>query len=93
MNNINKLANMLKTQMTKKETSAITIASASIGVIEQINPLKISTYNGQIFYEEEENEIIKTKLFAAKEIKLGNKVLVVPVENIETIAVIDIVEV
>ncbi len=91
-NEYHKLAEDIKAFMRKSGNHAVADASGSKGVIESVNPLIITTYEGAIRYEEAEDEIIKSKLFAGRTKKKGDEVIVVPIESLDMIAVIDLIE-
>lgn len=91
MSEYDKLANSIKNYSKKRSAKAANAASASIGKIEKVKPLIISTENGEYLYEETENEIIITKAFYEETKEKGNEVLVVPVGNLNTIAVIGLI--
>lgn len=91
MSEYDKLANSIKNYSKKRGAKAANAASASIGKIEKVKPLIISTENGEYLYEEAENEIIITKAFYSETKEKGNEVLVVPVGNLNTIAVIGLI--
>ena len=91
MSENDKLANSIKEKNKKRGAKAASAASATIGKIEQTTPLIISTENGEYLYEAEEDEIIMTKTFYNETKKKGNEVLVVPVGNLNTIAVIGLI--
>ena len=91
MSEYDKLANSIKDYSKKRGAKAASAASATIGKIEQTTPLIISTENGEYLYEAEEDEIIMTKTFYNETKKKGNEVLVVPIGNLNTIAVIGLI--
>ena len=91
MSEFDKLAKDIKSYSKKRGAKAVSAASASIGKIEKVKPLIISTENGEYIYEETENEIIVTKAFYNETKEKGNEVLVVPVGNLNTIAVIGLI--
>ena len=91
MSEYDKLANSIKDYSKNRGAKAASAASATIGKIEQATPLIISTENGEYLYEAEEDEIIMTKTFYNETKKKGNEVLVVPVGNLNTIAVIGLI--
>ena len=91
MSEYDKLANSIKDYSKKRGAKAASAASATIGKIEQTTPLIISTENGEYLYEAEEDEIIMTETFYNETKKKGNEVLVVPVGNLNTIAVIGLI--
>ena len=91
MSEFDKLAKDIKSYSKKRGAKAASAASATIGKIEQTTPLIISTENGEYLYEAEEDEIIMTKTFYNETKKKGNEVLVVPVGNLNTIAVIGLI--
>ena len=91
MSEFDKLAKDIKSYSKKRGAKAVSAASATIGKIEQTTPRIISTENGEYLYEAEEDEIIMTKTFYNETKKKGNEVLVVPVGNLNTIAVIGLI--
>lgn len=91
-NEYHKLANTIKGLSGKSKDHAVAEASGSKGVIESVNPLIITTYEGEIRYEEAEDEIIKSKTFAGRTKKKGDEVIVIPIESLDMIAVIDLIE-
>ena len=91
MSEFDKLAKDIKSYSKKRGAKAVSAASASIGKIEKVKPLIISTENREYLYEEIENEIIVTKAFYNETKEKGDEVLVVPVENLNTIAVIGLI--
>ena len=91
MSEYDKLANSIKDYSKKRGAKAASAASATIGKIEQTTPLIISTENGEYLYEAEEDEIIMTRNFHNETKKKGDEVMVVPVGNLNTIAVIGLI--
>lgn len=91
MSEYDKLANSIKDYSKRRGAKAASAASATIGKIEQTTPLIISTENGEYLYEAEEDEIIMTKTFYNETKKKGDEVMVVPVGNLNTIAVIGLI--
>lgn len=87
------MAQMIKYTGEHAKEKAIEDASVSIGTIEQVNPLKISILDGEAMYEDD--EIIQGRTFArlSKDVKKkGAGVIVIPVDNLDTIAVLDVIE-
>lgn len=89
------MAQMIKSAGEHAKEKAIEDASVSIGTIEQVNPLKISTLGGEGMYEEDDDEIVQSRTFLrlSNDIKKkGAKVIVMPIDDLNTIAVLDVVE-
>lgn len=89
------MAQMIKYTGEHAKEKAIEDASVSIGTIEQVNPLKISTLGGEGMYEEDDDEIVQSRTFArlSNDIKKkGAGVIVIPVDSLDTIAVLDVIE-
>ncbi len=87
------MARMIKSTGEHAKEKAIEDASAFVGIIEQASPLKISILDGEAMYEDD--EIIQGRTFArlSKDVKKkGAGVIVIPVDNLDTIAVLDVVE-
>lgn len=87
------MAAQMKADAEKAKASAVEDASTFIGKIEQIDPLKITIYDGAFIYEKEEIFMSRTFARLSKEVvKVGARVLVTPIDSLDTIAVIDVVE-
>lgn len=87
------IAQMIKSTGDCAKEKAIEDASVSIGTIEQIDPLKISTLGGEGMYEAD--EIFQSRLFSGYSSnikKKGAQVIVMPIDDLDTIAVLDVIE-
>lgn len=87
------LAQTIKETGERAKTAAVEDASAFVGIIEQAKPLKISILGGEAMYEDD--EIIQGRTFArlSNDVKKkGVNVIVIPVDNLDTIAVLDVIE-
>jgi hypothetical protein len=91
MSEVEKLANTIKSYSKERGRKASEAASSTIGTIEQLKPMVVSTSGGECTYEEKEEELIFTETFYNREKKKGDEVLVVPVNNLKKIAIIDII--
>ena len=91
-------ANKLKEKINKSQEVAITSASGFVGKIEKVNPLKVSVLNAELIYDNE--DIVRTNTFKAKQeitaeatkLKVGQNVLVLPIDGLDMIAIIDRLE-
>lgn len=92
MSEYHKFVNKVKESMGKNERCSMESASASVGKIEAVSPLKISTCDCNFIYEEEEDEILITKQFKDRTKKAGDTVLVLPVDSLDLIVAVDIIE-
>ncbi len=86
------IAQRIKNSGRAAKEKAVEEASAYIGTIISVSPLKVSMIEGNATYEED--EIIQSRTFqkyttATK--KEGVEVILLPVGDINTIAIIDIV--
>lgn len=89
------MAQMIKSTGEHAKEKAIEDASVFVGTIEQISPLKISILGGEAMYEAEDDEIVQGRTFAklSSDIKRkGAQVIVIPVDSLDTIAVLDVIE-
>ncbi len=88
------IAQSIKDSGDRAKNAAIEEGSAYLGTIERTSPLKISIMGGEGMYEGEE-EIAQSRLFAeypASLKKPGTRVIVVPIDSVDIIAVLDIVK-
>lgn len=88
------IAQAIKDSGDNARQTAVEDASAYIGKIEQLSPLIISLMEGEAMYEGEE-EITQSRTFyeyGADKKKVGTEVIVLPVNGIDTIAIIDVVK-
>lgn len=84
------LAAKLKQKNTESKSKAISQSTPFIGTIEQKEPLIISIENGELMYEDAEEEILKTKLFASRDVKKGDSVICIPCDGMDEIIAIDL---
>lgn len=87
------IAQSIKDSGDRAKNAAIEEGSAYLGTIERTSPLKISIMGGEGMYEGE--EIAQSRLFAEYSASLkkpGTQVIVVPIDSVDTIAVLDIVK-
>ncbi len=88
------IAQAIKDTGDNARTAAVEEGSAYLGKIERATPMKISIMDGGGMYEGEE-EIIESRTFSEYSSNLkkaGTSVIVVPVGDVNTIAVLDIVK-
>lgn len=88
------IAEKIKASGQTARQKAVEEASGYIGTIEQLSPLKISIMDGEAYYEGTE-EIYQSRTFYeydASVKKVGEKVIVLPIDGIDLIAVIDLVK-
>lgn len=87
------LAKKMKEDQERARDKAIEEASGFIGKIERASPLKISILGGEVMYEKNEIFMSRTfKEYSASIRSTGKKVIVVPIDDLNTIAVLDVVE-
>lgn len=89
------VAKKIKEGAQKARDHAVSDASAYLGQIETVSPLKISILDGQAYYEDKEDEILLTDVAKYSLDKLGAKAkglacIVVPVNSLDIVAVIDV---
>ena len=84
------LANKLKSDVKRAKEKATNESTFFIGTVEQITPLIISIENGELMYEDADEEIIKTKAFASRTLHKGDSVICLPAEGLGTIVAIDL---
>ena len=82
------IAKALKENTKCGKDKAISGATATVGIIEQLSPLVISAYGGAAMYEAE--QLLTTQLFNSRLKQVGNQVLLIPVGSYTTVCVIDI---
>lgn len=88
------IAQTIKDSGDTARIAAIEEGSAYLGRIERTSPLKISIMDGEGMYEGEE-EIAESRTFSEYSSSLkkaGTTVIVVPIGDVNTIAVLDIVK-
>ena len=88
------IAQEIKSSGEKARQSAVEDASAYIGKIEKLSPLIISALDGEAMYEGPE-EITQSRTFyeyGSNIKKVGAEVILVPINGLDSIAVIDIVK-
>lgn len=88
------IAENIKASGQTAREKAVEEASGYIGTIEQLSPLKISIMEGAAYYEGAE-EIYQSRTFyeyGADVKKVGAKVIIVPIDGTDLIAVIDVVK-
>ena len=87
------LANRLKKGNEKLHQKAVEEATGFIGILESVDPIKISIMDGLIQYDLE--DIFITRGFdkiPAEEKKAGVKVLVMPLDGLDSVAIVDIID-
>lgn len=84
------LAKKLKDKNSNVQSKAINQSTPFIGTIESVSPLIISIENGELMYEDNEDEIIKTKLFSGRTLHKNDSVVCLPCEGMTEIIVIDL---
>lgn len=84
------LANKLKEKNDDMKSKSINQSTPFIGTVESVNPLIISIENGDLMYDETENEIIKTKLFTSRIVQKDDSVICLPCEGLTEIIIIDL---
>lgn len=84
------LANKIKKINKASQIKSISQSTPFIGTVESEKPLIISIENGDLMYEESEDEIIKTKLFTSRTVKKGDSVVCLPCEGLTEIIAIDV---
>lgn len=88
------IAGRIKETGKRAREQAVEDASAYIGKIENLNPLKISIMDGEGMYEGNE-EIYQSRTFyeyGTDIKKVGTEVIALPIDGIDLIAVIDVVK-
>ena len=84
------LANKFKSNNKKAIEKATSDSTFFMGVIEQVYPLIISIEDGELMFEDAEDEIIKTLAFASRTYKKGVSVICLPAEGLGAIVAVDL---
>ena len=84
------LANKLKSNNKKATEKATSDSTFFMGTIEQVYPLIISIEDGELMFEDAEDEIIKTLAFASRTYKKGASVICLPAEGLGAIVAVDL---
>lgn len=88
------IAKALKQQNRKTKEKATSEATVFIGNVEQKNPLIISIEDGQLMFEESEDEIIFTKTFKARtqetSFSAGASVICLPTDGLQRIVAVEV---
>ena len=88
------LANKIKGQSASAREKAVNDASAYVAIVKQVKPMVVTIAGGELIYEEKEKEIIMSEAIremcdaSPPTLKVGDKLLAVPVDGINTMAVI-----